>query len=75
MDRASVFGTDAANSQVVEYPKAYNEGPSCACQNLCQNDARFATLAGAWTGLPDALKAGIVAMVNATGVDRPGRDK
>ena len=39
-----------------------------------QNDADLATVIQAWAGLPQAVKAGIVAMVNATQTDESAQN-
>jgi len=67
LDRASVYGTDAANPQGASESSTYGNGPDRACHSLCQTDADFALLARRWPHLPDALKAGILAMVKDAG--------
>ena len=74
MDRASVYGTDTANPQPSENTKTCDDCPRGACQSLCHpcaktdpqadpKDADLAAVVAAWPALPDALKAGILAMV------------
>ena len=79
LDRASVFGTEGQNPQATESTKTYETPDPCACPSLCQNraqnapvDADLAAVVGAWADLPQAIKAGIVAMVKAAGAGERG---
>ncbi len=75
LDRASVFGTEGANPQVVTPPKTYDEGSDCACHSLCQtlaeNAPDLAALVTAWPNLPEPITAGILAMVKAAQGETP----
>jgi hypothetical protein len=66
---ASVYGTDASNPQPICNNKTCGDTPDGACHCLCQThvktDPDLTKLISAWPALPDALKAGIVAMVKA----------
>jgi hypothetical protein len=69
LDRASVYGTDAENSQVPENVSTCADGEPCDCHNLCQTLAEnpdLAALVDAWPTLPEPIKAGILAMVKAS---------
>ncbi len=76
LDRASVFGTEDTNSQPLASPRTYDERPDGACHSLCQTLAEKAPREGelqrlidAWPTLPEPVKAGILAMVEAARPD------
>ena len=69
LDRASASGADTQNPQPPCETKTYGDDAACACHGLCQTpvetDPDLAKLVTAWPTLPEAIKAGIVAMVKA----------
>ena len=86
LDRASVFGTEAAHPQgqgqsgltaspatpdsapgSAQPPKPAIISPQASAAIQAQADPDLALLLDAWADLPEALKAGIVAMVKAAG--------
>ena len=64
-----VLKTGAENPQPPCNNKTCGDTSEGACRALCRNraeiDPALAAIASAWPTLPDALKAGIVAMVKA----------
>jgi hypothetical protein len=73
LDRASVFGTGEPPAQPRGKQATCDSPAEPLCQRLCQFAAEvaptapdLAALLTAWPNLPEALKAGIVAMARAT---------
>jgi len=63
-------GANADNPQAIETASTCENHADGACHNLCQtvaeNDPDLAAIVTAWPALPEALKAGILAMVKAS---------
>ncbi len=60
-----------------ETTTVYDDTPETPASNhdsLTENDPDLAAVVEAWADLPDAVRAGIVAMVRASASDGPGRN-
>jgi len=70
LDRASVYGTDDKKSQGACGETTCGNHTNGACHSLCQTLAEtgpeLAVIVTAWPSLPEAVKAGISAMVRAS---------
>jgi hypothetical protein len=69
-----VFKTNATNPQTTCATETYDDSTDSACRSLCRTpveiDANLANVLSAWATLPDAIKAGIMAMVKASAPER-----
>ena len=72
MDRASVFGTDSESTEATKEQgdtigEALASSAYCSAQpsNQPEIPAELAEVIDAWADLPEAVKAGILAMVKA----------
>jgi hypothetical protein len=79
LDRASDYGTGATPAQPPEKQATCGSPAEALCHRLCHFAAEvaptapdLAALLTAWPNLPEALKAGIVAMAKATAGNKEG---